>query len=47
MTRRIEIPAAGRMPNVSNFGVAVYPVKINDDKTFMLFPDSSSQELAQ
>lgn len=39
--------ATGCMPNVSNFGVATYPVEISDGKTFLIFPDSHSRESAQ
>lgn len=36
--------ASGCMANVNNFGVASYPVEIVDGQTFLLFPDSPSQE---
>lgn len=39
--------ASGCKPNVNNFGVAAYPVEISDGKTFLVFPDSLSQESAQ
>lgn len=39
--------ATGCMPNVNNFGVAAYPVEISDGKTFLVLPDSFSQESAQ
>jgi nitrite reductase/ring-hydroxylating ferredoxin subunit len=39
--------ASGCLANVSNFGVATYPVETIDNQTFVLFPDSPSQEPAR
>ncbi|MBF7729034.1 Rieske (2Fe-2S) protein [Pseudomonas sp. N040] len=39
--------ASGCMPNVTNFGVAAYPLDITEGRTFILLPDRPSRESAQ
>ena len=39
--------ATGCMANVNKFGLVSYPLEIIDGQTFVLFPDSPSQEPAR